>query len=150
MGHFGKNSSYSAYDKGLTLETSAYKPFTVAKFTLSTQLLRLNYLNISLNDKVEAFLVENLPWEVQLSTPSMQTTLRLQNIVHIQRPAKFNFVSNELVMEIFCYPYHRVIHNSKVSSKREFTVCTTQFIEILLITRVRATKNLILCDDQPS
>ena len=64
MGHFGKNSSYSPYDKGLTLETSAYKPFTVAKFTLSTQLLRLNYLNISLNDKVEAFLVENLPWEV--------------------------------------------------------------------------------------
>ena len=94
--------------------------------------------------------MENLPWEVQLSTPSMQTTLRLQNIVHIQRPVKFNFVSNELVMEIFCYPYHRVIHNSKVSSKREFTVCTTQFIEILLITRVRATKNLILCDDQPS
>ena len=92
--------------------------------------------------------MENLPWEVQLSTPSMRTTLRLQNSV--QRPAKFNVVLNELLMEIICYPYHRVIHNSKVSLKRVFTVCKTQFIEILLITRVRATKNLILCDDQPS
>ena len=30
MGHFRKNSSYTAYYKGLTLETSAYKPFTLA------------------------------------------------------------------------------------------------------------------------
>lgn len=94
--------------------------------------------------------MENLPWEAQLSTPSMRTTLRLQNSVHIQRPAKFNVVLNELLMEIICYPYHRVIHNSKVSLKRVFTVWKTQFIEILLITRVRAMRNLILCDDQPS
>ena len=53
-------------------------------------------------------------------------------------------------MVIICYPYHQVIHKSKVSSKREFTVCTTKFIEILFITRVRATKNLISCDDQSS
>ena len=94
--------------------------------------------------------MQNLPWQVQLFTPSMRTTLRQQNSVHIQRLAKFNSVSNEYVMVIICYPYHQVIHKSKVSSKREFTVCTTKFIEILLITRVRATKNLISCDDQPS
>ena len=29
-GHFRKNALYSANDKGLTLETSAYKLFTVA------------------------------------------------------------------------------------------------------------------------
>ena len=45
-------------------------------------------------------MVQNLPWEVQLSTSSMRTTLRLQNSVRIQHPAKFNFVLNELVMEI--------------------------------------------------
>ena len=116
------------------------------QFTLSTPLIKPNYLNISLNDEVEAFPVQNLPWKVQLFTPSMRTTLRQkENSVHIQRSAKFNSVSNEYVMVIICYPYHRVIHNSRVSSKREFTVCTTKFIEILLITRVRATKNLILC-----
>ena len=120
------------------------------QFTLSTPLIKPNYLYISLNDEVEAFPVQNLPWKVQLFTPSMRTTLRQQNSVHIQRPAKFNSVSNEFVMVIICYPYHRVIHNSRVSSKREFTVCITKFIEILLITRVRATKNLISCDDQPS
>ena len=73
--------------------------------------------------------MQNLPWKVQLSTPSMRTTLRQQNSVHIQRPAKFNSVSNEFVMVIICYPYHRVIHNSRISSKREFTEFISFFHE---------------------
>ena len=52
-GHFRKKSLYGANDKGLTLETSAYKLFTVANLR-STQLIKPNYLNIYLNDKVEA------------------------------------------------------------------------------------------------
>ena len=77
---------------------------------------------ISLNNKVEAFLVQNLPREVQLSTSSMRTTLRLQNSVHIQRPAKFRIErvcnGNYLLTVLSGY------HNNKVSSKKEFTVCT--------------------------
>ena len=69
----------------------------------------------------------------------MRTTLRLQNSVRIQHPAKFNLVLNELVMEIMLS-----------ASSRSESLLYAQYIEILLITRVRATKNLILCDDQHS
>ena len=122
-GSFSQKVILKCLWQGLNARNVSLQTLCGGQFTLSTQLIRPNYLKISLNDKVEAFLVQNLPWEVQLSTSSMRTTLTLQNSVRIQHPAKFNFVLNELVMEIML-SYHRLTHNSKVSSKREFTVCT--------------------------
>ena len=89
--------------------------------------------------------MQNVPREVQLSTSSMRTTLRLQNSVHIQRPAKFRIErvcnGNYLLTVLSGY------HNNKVPRRK--SLLYAQYIGILLITCVRATKNLILCDNQP-